>query len=107
MDLTAWMVDSVTVAAPSGVSNYGDLSFGSQSTVAARVQQTTEMIRDASGSELQATHIVYTESAIALESRVWLSGADTGDADAARVVRATNQTHDRPGGQTLYKAWLA
>lgn len=106
MDFTSWLVDTITVAAPSGVSNYGDPTFGASSTLAARVQSKRQIIKARDGEEIISDHVIYTANAIAPDSRVWLPGDDTGDANEARRVLATYETHDKPGAVVLYKTLL-
>jgi hypothetical protein len=106
MNLTSWLTDTVTVAEPSGVSAYGDPTFGTKRTVKARVEGGPLLVKDGSGVEVQADYRIVTESEISVQSRVWLPGDDTTDNNAARRPVSVRSASTKSGGATLYEVVL-
>jgi LDH2 family malate/lactate/ureidoglycolate dehydrogenase len=103
MNLSGFMVDTVTVKAASGTTGTkGDPAYGSATTVACRVQQG----RDRKVADIAHEAVVYSLEEIAETSRVWLPGTDTNDATAARRAVKTYKTHDQRAGVYLYKTLL-
>jgi len=98
--------DTVTYATWSSVNNYGDPTWGSQSTAAARVEYTTTRIIDSSGEERDAQAKVYTETDISDKARIWLPGDNTNDANSGRLVMRRKESSTPNGGTTLYVLYL-
>lgn len=99
------MTDTVTVAPRTGFGAGGstDSTYGAQTTVAARVEQKTQLVRTPEGNELQSNTVVASETEIASTSKLWLPGDDTGGQH--RRIVATSKA-SIPGGATLYEAYL-
>lgn len=103
---THLLTDTVTIAAETGRSSYGDPTFGSQTTIAARVEAVDKLVIGPDGNELRAQHAVASEDEIKTTDRMWLPGDDTADTTAAR--RALVVRYSRFPGETagLYEAYL-
>lgn len=87
----------VTFAEVTGRDAYGKPSLGPLTVVAARVQPSRKLIRDANGAEFVASFIVYTAAPITLRHRVWLPGEDTANFDRARRPAAIDEHADGTG----------
>ena len=99
------LTDTVTVAAKSGVSGYGDPSYGAQAEVDARVEYDRKVISGPDGTELVTTHVIASSTTeIALGSRVWLPGADTDEAVEAKLVVYVKAASIPDGSDTIYEA---
>jgi len=85
---------TITVAELTGRDAYGKPVMGPAATARARIQPLQKLIRDAKGQEAQATHVVYTDAAITLNSRVWFPGEprETLTALGARSLSASTWT---------------
>lgn len=99
------LVDTVTVAAVTGVGNTGDPTFGAQSTLPARVENKSRLIPGTDGNDLKANHVIITETEIDRRSKVWLPGDSTGDANAARRILDVRKS-STPDSFTLYETYL-
>lgn len=109
--ITSWLVDTITIAAPSGVSNYGDPTFGAQSTLSARVEKKESIVLDINGNERRVAWQVASLTAIALNSRVWLPGDDTADNTEARRPVSIESATTKPStygstDTTLYMTYF-
>lgn len=62
-------------------SEYGDPTWGEQvpnyTTMRGRLEHTTKIVVDGTGTQRQADHVLVTEAAIPLGSRVYFPGEDT------------------------------
>jgi len=99
------MTHTVTIASQTGKDSAGDPSFGSQSTIRARVEHKIAKVRSNQGEIIQAQHRVISESQILDTDRVWLPGDSTGDNNQARKPVMTGHA-DTPSGYVLYEAWF-
>lgn len=77
---------TIGVAARSTVNAYGEASYGSASSVSARVEEERRRLETRDGTFVETSHRIYTETAITHESRIWLPGDSTADATLAREV---------------------
>jgi head-tail adaptor len=99
--------DTITVQSRTGAANgYGDPTWGSQSTLAAKVMSSQKRIINAQGTLVQASHELLTETALTLGDRVWIPGDDTTKTTAARVVLQSVGESTVDGGYALYKSVL-
>ena len=102
--MTPWgslLTDTITVADESSISDYGDPTFGSTYTLAARVEQASALVRDQDGNEVQSNTVITTEVAIPRTSRVWFPGEST-TATTGRTPISTKSA-SLPEGGTLYE----
>lgn len=98
------LTDTVTVAAEAGISGYGDPTYGSQTTVAARVEYDSKLLTAPDGSVLEVTHRIASIVEIPLRARVWLPGDNTGDNNAAKRVVSVGKGSTPDGRETIYEA---
>ena len=85
--IAAMLPDSVTLASVSARDAGGAPTFGTQSTIKARVERYTKEIVTIGNRRAAATHRIYSETAMAMGDRVWLAEDDTGaDADAREIL---------------------
>jgi hypothetical protein len=96
------LTETITVKSQSSVDSDGDPSYGSASTMAARIQRG----KDRDAEEIDHSMVLYTSTAIAVTDRVWLPEDDTSSADAARVPVSVSSSKDLDGGETLYKVLI-
>jgi hypothetical protein len=106
MDASSWFVDTITVAAVSGRGNTGNPTFGSQTAVTCRVESFPGILSDSNGEDFTYSERIMTDTAIAIESRVWLPGADTADNTEAKRVVQVESAATKPGSYTLYRVYL-
>ena len=102
MDVSSWLVDTVYVAQQTGASDHGDPTYGAPAAVKARVTQG----RDRKAQEIDHTHVLWMQTAVRVDDRLWLDGDDSTNADLARIAVHVSVTHDKSGGSTLYKVLL-
>ena len=103
--LTHLLTDTVTMASEASISGYGDPVFGAQSTIAARVEPTHEIIIGTDGNSYKASHKIATEDEVTYTDRLWVPGDATGDVTAGRrPLRIDYATF--PGGAGHYEVFL-
>lgn len=104
MNLSGWMVDTVTKAPQSSVSTYGDRTYGAQTTIKARVEGGTRLVRAANGEEVACTRWFTTDATLDESDSFWLPGDNTNGTgrQAVRVVSA--KSHDQ--STTLYEVYF-
>lgn len=97
---------TITVAELIGRDAYGKPTLGPATTARARIQPLQKLIRDAKGQEALASHVVYTDAAITLTSRVWFPGEPAGDFNRARRPLSVGFYVDGNGMTQYRKAWF-
>lgn len=97
---------TITVAELTGRDAYGKPVMGPAATARARIQPLQKLIRDAKGQEVQATHVVYTDAALTLNSRVWFPGEPAGDFNRARRPLSIGFYVDGAGLTQYRKVWF-
>jgi hypothetical protein len=104
MDLSGWLTDTVTLASQSGAGRDGEPTYGSQVAIPARVQAG----RDRKWPSIEHKDVLYTTTAVKVNDRLWLPGANTGvDGEARQAVHVESTSNPRVGdGVTLYKVLL-
>ncbi|GHG91402.1 hypothetical protein [Comamonas sp. JC664] len=85
---------------------HGNPLLGPVSPARARVQPSRRLIRDASGNEQLASHVIYTDVPLTLQHRLWLPGEDTSDFNRARRPAAVDELVDGAGAVSFLKVWL-
>lgn len=106
MNLSSWLVSTVYVADVSGKTAKGDPTFGAAVAVPARVEAVRRFTRNAQGQKSISSHTIYTTTAIALTSRVWLPGDSAATTQLACVPLSVEGCPDKYGNVTLYKVLL-
>lgn len=111
MNVAHLLVDTVTVAEQNGVSNSGSPTYGSQTTVAVRLEQKRTIQIGTDGNEQVSDHVTISTTKIGQNALVWFpaqgsrAADDTNDNNAARrpiaVVQATT-----PAGDALYETYF-
>jgi hypothetical protein len=87
-------------------SGSGDPTYGSQGTLAARVEKNVRLQVGPQDSMMDV-HVIVTKSQINVSSRVWLPGDDTGSTAAARRPLMIKNAPTKDGGFTLYETYFA
>jgi hypothetical protein len=92
------LTDTITIAHQTGISSSGDPTFGTQSTIQARVEEIDRVTLGANQNESAATHKIATEDELLLSDRIWLPWDNP--ADNTQAKRPTNVVHARFPGET-------
>ena len=100
------MTHAVTLAPAASNNNYGDTTYGTQVTIAARVEHKRSLVTNASGNQVAAEHRITSEDEIEFSDRVWLPGDDTAKAAEARKAIAVSKIDSPLDTYTLYRAWF-
>ncbi len=104
--ISGFLVDSISVKEQTGVSAFGDPTYGSVQTIKSRVEETTKIIKATNGEEHQASHKIATEELIDINSLVWLPGESSGDDDLARRVLKIETAKTKSGGYQFYMTFV-
>jgi len=104
MNLAGWFVDTVTVASQSSIDGYGARSYGQQSTIKARVEGGTRLIRGTQGEERVSTKWFTTDQVVTNSQSFWLPGDSTGS-EGRQPIRVLNAT-TRDTKTTLYVVYF-
>jgi len=83
--LATQLGQTIRVAAPSTtVNNYGEITYATATTMAARIVGEQTKLFDTAGQELMSSHKLITTSVIGISDRIWLPGDST--SQPGRVV---------------------
>lgn len=104
MMLTHLLTQTVTLAPQSGRTDGGDVTYGSQSTLPARIEWSKRLVIGADGNEVQADAVIVTETEIPRTSGVWLPD-DTPASDPARLILSARKAQT-PDGDFIYRAFV-
>jgi hypothetical protein len=102
MNFAHRLTETVSYKTPSGVSSSGDLTYGSLSTLNARIYRKTQIVSNANGAQVTSNYVIETETQIPLDARIWLPGASTSDNNAAQRVLSSEYASTLDGSYTLY-----
>ncbi len=103
MNIAHLLTQTITVAERTGVDANGDPTYGAATPLAGYAERTEGVANEgASGTASTDRWKVATATAIAPESRVWLPGADTGSAGAARLAGQSTAVYNPWTGVTDY-----
>lgn len=102
MSVTDFFSDTLTFAEVADWTRSGK-NYDTKFSVEGRLQWKPDTVRLADGTEEKTEIVFYTDQEIKVGARMWLPGEDTGDNDKSRAVLAVYRTHDKIGGQILYK----
>lgn len=104
---THLLTQTITVAPYTGRSGFGgDPTFGTQVELPCREEKKLQIIRDTEGKEKQSNTTLVTETEIDERSRVWLTGANTSDDNAASRVIGRGSAPIPGDGYTLYETFF-
>lgn len=101
--LRAQLRQTIYIKARAAVDNYGQSTYGSASSAAARVEEERRRVERRDGTFVETTHRIYTETAIAHEDRVWLPGDSASDATLAREPQEVHKIVDELGSVHHYE----
>lgn len=112
--LRAQLAETIYVAAPSTVDNYGQTTYAAPVAVKARVEHLVSTISGGRGAAAEVTDgeqsassmLIITESEIKPESRVWLPGDNQADATLARRPLSVLRLPDERGNVDHYETRL-
>lgn len=112
MLIGSWLIHTVTRKRRTGINASGDPSYGSTSTIAARVEFKTRMVKDASGKEIVSTCEMAVLDRPNLDDMFWLpaiagsTADDTSSDDAARTPVAITGATNKLGTQQLWMVFF-
>ena len=101
MDLSAWFADTVTIKSLNARTSSGDPTYGAAREIKARVQNG----RDRDADQIPHDVVLYTESVVLADDRVWLPGESLTVANARRPIKV-NWSTNRFRDTTLYEVLL-
>lgn len=104
MQLASKLNQSVTYAAHSSISATGAITYGSQSTISARVELDRRFVAGADGNPVEVNHVIYSETEIPLGARVWLPGSTAANNQHSLRVMQSISTPSLRATQTLWEA---
>jgi len=106
MNITRLLTDTVTIAHQSSVSENGDPTFGTQSTIKARVEHGTRLLVGPDGQAMSYEQVFVTLDAVTQTDKVWLPGDTTTDVNAGRRPITVKKATTFDGITTLYEVYL-
>lgn len=98
------MFHNATYWPPGENDGYGGLNRGDPENIQCRWQETAELFRDAEGSEVTSSAVIYPEKRLRIGGLLAL-GHDA-DQSGAREIRQVSATSDLTAGYILHKVWL-
>lgn len=99
------MVHTITYATPSSVTAYGDRTYGSTATASAYIELVDELLEKAAGETVNVTHKIWTDTALDMDTIIWLPGVSTTKANGRRPERV-KKYYDLQGNANHYEIWL-
>jgi len=97
---------TINVRAAASRNNYGDTTFGSASSMSARVENKTDVFETTTGMEERQSIVVITESEIKITDRVFLPGDSADTANLGHVPREVAKFYDEKGNVDFYRTVL-
>jgi hypothetical protein len=97
---------TINVRSAASRNNYGDTTFGSASSMSARVENKTEVYETSTGMEERQAIVVITESEIKITDRVFLPGDSADTANLGHVPRNVFKLYDEKGNVDFYRTVL-
>lgn len=105
-EFSGLLTQTVTYADVSSRNNAGDPVYGSQVSVAARVEFVAKRVLNAQGIVVDSVAKVYTATAIPHRARIWLPGDDTNDDNEAKQILKWEKLLNPSSSLTLYGLYL-
>lgn len=99
------MVHTISYASPSSVSLYGDRTYAAASTAKAYIEKVDELLEKVAGETINVTHKLWTNTAITMNSMIWLPGDSVTKANGRRAERVKIY-YDLSGNVNHYEIWL-
>jgi hypothetical protein len=97
------LTDSITYSPVTDRTSGGQPVYGSQVTIAARVEERSVKITDDEGVERVGSHVVVTEIEIPKSARVWLPDDDTTQTTRGRRVIGRRKARIPQTGYELHE----
>lgn len=88
------------------INGYGTKTYGTASTIYARVEEEVTLVTTADGEEKKTSHHIITEDVIVETDRLWLNGDSTSDATKARVPLAIRKARNEDGTVSHYETYV-
>jgi hypothetical protein len=82
---------------------YGTITYGTATSFDCYYKTVTNVVETTSGTTWVTNHVLYTETSIEPNWRVWLPGDDETDSSLAREIKAVNKYFDENGSVHHYK----
>ena len=106
MDISTWMIDSISVASPDGTRDeYGQPNYAAARTVACRLERVNKRFVEADGNERYARHRIACDQELTWEDAYWLPGEDTESVPSKRPMAVT-QASTKDGAYTIWEVLL-
>lgn len=106
MNFAARFLDTVTVQSQTGSNNYGDPSFGAQSTIKGRVMSVRRKVMTEKGSTVADVSVFVTDQPIKTGDLLWLPDTDTTKTQQARRLGSVRSARTLDGATTHYEVDL-
>jgi hypothetical protein len=112
MLIGAWLIHTVTRKRRSGIGSKGDPSFGSATTVRARVEFTRKLVRSSDGKEVVSTSSMALLDEPQHDDIYWLPSVagspadDTASDDAGRTPISITGAVTKLGSQRLWMVYF-
>lgn len=106
MDISSWMVDTITVAPRTGADSYGMPTYGAQVTASARIEQGLRLVVNSRGADLLASSWVTTTFLINPDDKVWFNTDDPTQDQQARRPLAIKNAETKNTGYIIYEAYF-
>jgi|TARA_R100000049_G_C1921552_1_gene66729 hypothetical protein len=106
MSIGHLLTDTISIAAPSGVNDDGELTYATATTAQAKVQEKRDVASMGAGLDIETNHVIITKAAITKKHRIWLPGDSTSDATLARTPQVLEKANGIGSGETVYKVQL-
>ncbi len=106
MDISSWMVDTISVASPTGAADqYGQPVFAAARSVDCRLERINKLFVEADGNERYARHRIACDQELTWEDVFWLPGEDTATVASKRPLSVT-QASTKYGAYTEWEVML-
>ena len=102
MNIAGRLNSTITVKSQSGAGTAGDPTYGSGTSVSARVQYG----KDRTETEIAHDVVLYTTTEIKPDDRIWLPGDSTSDDTLARRPKKVSRSRSFGDADTLWKTLL-
>lgn len=105
MNVSAWLVDTIHIARPVGLGADGGRVYADAVAIQARQENTQKIVRSKTGAELQASHVLATDTEIAWGDLVWLTSEVPATDEPHRII-GLKSACDKHGHNRLFEVYL-
>ena len=95
--VTHLLTDTITIAHQTGITSDGDPTFGSQSEIAVRIEETDRLSFSTDQNTNSEGYTIISETELILSDRIWMPWDDEDDDKVAK--KPTNIVHARFPGE--------